>query len=150
MKARRKSRQSLSSTLKSENGFGTFGFPMVEVTDCRSRDQARAEERWIQKWFVHLMSRPEAIGGIVHFTMTGQKRTTHSSDSDPEFEGASAEFRQEWDWLHFDVVSRGLAVASVVSFRTRRRRGRLVTVFKWFFDEDFVIPNLRWYLQTMD
>jgi membrane-associated phospholipid phosphatase len=56
---------------KKQSGFGTFGVPfflgmMGEVV-------ARAlKAAWYAKWFVHRALRPEAFGGLVHMTKSGQ------------------------------------------------------------------------------
>lgn len=60
------------STLKSETGFITFGFPMAEVLVAEVVARALKSARF-QKWFVHRMARPEETAGLVHFTLTGQK-----------------------------------------------------------------------------
>ena len=55
-----------------QEGFGTFGGPHVLslVTEVATR---ALKAVWWQKWFVHRRLRPEAYGGLVHLTMSGQK-----------------------------------------------------------------------------
>ena len=59
--------------LRSETGFITFGLPMVHVLVAEVIARA-LKHTWLQKWFVHRMARPEETGGLVHFTLTGQKQ----------------------------------------------------------------------------
>ena len=55
-----------------QQGFGTFGGPHIQslLTEVASRALKAA---WFQKWFVHRRLRPEAFGGLIHLSKTGQK-----------------------------------------------------------------------------
>ena len=55
-----------------EAGFGTFGNPHVVTLVAEVATRA-LKAQWYQKWFVHRTLRPEAYGGLVHFTKTGAK-----------------------------------------------------------------------------
>jgi hypothetical protein len=69
---------------KKQAPFGTFGIPfflgMIGEVATRAFKAV-----WYAKWFVHRALRPEAYGGLVHMTMTGQanyplhKHILHSS-----------------------------------------------------------------------
>ena len=62
-----------------EDGFATFGPP--EVTDWLGRvSTAALKAAYFQKWAVHRRLRPEALGGLIHLTRTGQRKDPlHSS-----------------------------------------------------------------------
>ena len=55
-----------------EAGFGTFGNPHVATLVAEVATRA-LKAQWFQKWFVHRTLRPEAYGGLVHFTKVGSK-----------------------------------------------------------------------------
>lgn len=56
-----------------EAGFGTFGNPHVATLVAEVATRA-LKAQWFQKWFVHRTLRPEAYGGLVHFTESGLKK----------------------------------------------------------------------------
>lgn len=56
-----------------QTGFATFGAPHLfsllgQAANCALRAV------WYHKWFVHRTLRPEAYGGLVHWTMTGKAK----------------------------------------------------------------------------
>ena len=55
-----------------EAGFGTFGNPHAVTLVAEVATRA-LKAQWFQKWFVHRTLRPEAYGGLVHFTKSGLK-----------------------------------------------------------------------------
>src|ERR1700719_651064 len=58
---------------KKQAPFGTFGEP--HFLSMHGEFALRALKAvWYQKWFVHRTLRPEAFGGLVHMTKTGQAR----------------------------------------------------------------------------
>jgi hypothetical protein len=54
---------------KTQTGFGTFGAPHIKALVAETATRA-LKAVWYQKWFVHRALRPEAYGGLVHFTKT--------------------------------------------------------------------------------
>ncbi len=54
---------------KTQTGFGTFGGPHIKALLAEAATRA-LKTVWYQKWFVHRALRPEAFGGLVHFTKT--------------------------------------------------------------------------------
>ena len=71
--------QSPNPCSATEAGFGTFGNPHVATLLAEVATRA-LKAQWFQKWFVHRTLRPEAYGGLVHFTKTGQKSYPVHSD----------------------------------------------------------------------
>jgi membrane-associated phospholipid phosphatase len=56
---------------KKQSSFGTFGVPFFLA--MMGEVAARAfKAAWYAKWFVHRALRPEAFGGLVHMTKSGQ------------------------------------------------------------------------------
>jgi hypothetical protein len=64
---------------KTQAGFGTFGAPHLKTLVAEVSQRA-LKAVWYQKWFVHRHLRPEAYGGLVHMTKTGQANYPLHSD----------------------------------------------------------------------
>jgi hypothetical protein len=62
-----------------QEGFATFGGPhiLTLVTEVATR---ALKAVWFQKWLVHRRLRPEAMGGLVHQTLTGTAHRPLHSD----------------------------------------------------------------------
>jgi membrane-associated phospholipid phosphatase len=54
-----------------QDGFATFGVPHFLCLLGEAKQRA-CKAAWYAKWFVHRALRPEAYGGLVHMTKTGQ------------------------------------------------------------------------------
>jgi hypothetical protein len=126
-------------TLKSETGFITFGFPMIEVLVAEVITRA-LKNAWLQKWFVHRMARPEETAGLVHFTITGQK--TYPLDSSVLTSNAAATvFARNGSYFIPMSYPEGCPLHPSYPSGHATAAGAAVTVLKWFFDESYVIPN---------
>ena len=139
MKAPLNSGNPYPPTLKSESGFITFGFPMVEVLVAEVITRA-LKNAWMQKWFVHRMARPEETAGLVHFTITGQKNYPLDS-SVLNSKAAAAVFARNGNYFIPMSYPEGCPLHPSYPSGHATASGAAVTVLKWFFDEDFVIPN---------
>jgi hypothetical protein len=64
---------------RTQTGFGTFGTPHLKTLVAEVSQRA-LKSVWYQKWFVHRHVRPEAFGGLVHMTKTGQANYPMNSD----------------------------------------------------------------------
>jgi hypothetical protein len=64
---------------RTQTGFGTFGAPHLK-TIVAEVSQRALKAVWYHKWFVHRHLRPEAFGGLVHMTKTGQANYPMQSD----------------------------------------------------------------------
>jgi len=127
---------------KSETGFVTFGLPMVEVLVAEVMARA-LKHAWFQKWFVHRMARPEETGGLVHFRLTGAK-TAAQYPLDPSLLNSQAVaqvFTDNGTYLLPISYPEGSPQHPSYPSGHATAAGAAVTVLKWFFDEDFVIPN---------
>jgi hypothetical protein len=56
-----------------QEGFQTFGGPHVLSLLAEVSNRA-LKAVWFHKWYVHRTLRPEAYGGLVHWTMTGARK----------------------------------------------------------------------------
>ena len=126
-------------SLASETGFITFGFPMLEV--LLAEVVARAlKNAWFQKWFVHRMARPEETGGLVHYTLTGAK-TYPLDKSLLSSKAVAATFARNGNYLLPLSYPEGCPQHPSYPSGHATAAGASVTILKWFFDENFVIPN---------
>ena len=126
-------------TLKSETGFITFGFPMVQVLVAEVIARA-LKHCWFQKWFVHRMARPEEIAGLIHFTLTGQKHYPLDS-SVLNSKAAAAVYARNGNYFLPLSYPEGCPLHPSYPSGHATAAGAAVTVLKWFFDETFVIPK---------
>ncbi len=139
MKAPLNSGNPYPPTLKSESGFITFGFPMIEVLVAEVITRA-LKNAWFQKWFIHRMARPEETAGLVHFTITGQK--TYPLDSSVLTSNAAAQvFARNGSYFIPMSYPEGCPLHPSYPSGHATAAGAAVTVLKWFFDESFVIPS---------
>ena len=139
MKAPLNSGNPYPPSLKSETGFITFGFPMVEVLVAEVISRA-IKNAWFQKWFVHRMARPEETAGLVHFTLTGQK--SYPLDSSVlNSKAAAAVFKRNGNYFIPLSYPEGCPLHPSYPSGHATAAGAAATVLKWFFDETFVIPN---------
>jgi hypothetical protein len=127
------------ASLKSETGFITFGFPMIEVLVAEVITRA-IKHAWFQKWFVHRMARPEETAGLVHFTLTGQK-TYPLDPSVLNSNAAAAVFARNKNYFIPLSYVEGCPLHPSYPSGHATAAGAAVTLLKWFFDETFVIPN---------
>jgi hypothetical protein len=98
---------------------------------------------WYQKWFVHLRPRPEAIGGLVHLIKTGQGSKTNVSLSNVilNSQGLQQSFNKYGTWLLSQAFPEGSPTHPSYPTGHGVVGGACITVLKFFFDGDFVIPN---------
>jgi membrane-associated phospholipid phosphatase len=139
MKAPLNSGNPYPPSLKSETGFITFGFPMIEgmVAEVITRAIKNA---WFQKWFIHRMARPEETAGLVHFTLTGQK--SYPLDSSVlNSKAAAAVFARNGNYFIPLSYPEGCPLHPSYPSGHATAAGAAATVLKWFFDETFVIPH---------
>ena len=125
-----------------ENGFGTFGGPDFAGTLGEVATKA-LNAVWYQKWFVHLRPRPEAIGGIVHLIKTGQGNETDVTLSPVilNSQGLEQSFDQYGTWLLSQAYPEGSPTHPAYPTGHGVVGGACITVLKFFFDGNFVIPN---------
>jgi hypothetical protein len=127
---------------RTENGFGTFGGPDIAGTLTAVATVA-LNAVWYQKWFVHLRPRPEAIGGLVHLIKTGQgsKTDVHLSNVILNSTGLQKSFNKYGTWLLSQAFPEGSPMHPSYPTGHGVVGGACITVLKFFFDGDFVIPN---------
>jgi hypothetical protein len=127
---------------RTENGFGTFGAPDFTATLTEVATKA-LNAVWYQKWFVHLRPRPEAHGGLVHLIKTGQRNKTDATFSNVilNSQGLQQSFRKYGTWLLSQAFPEGSPTHPSYPTGHGVVAGACLTVLKFFFDGNFVIPD---------
>jgi len=127
---------------KTENGFGTFGGPDFAATLGEVATKA-LNAVWYQKWFVHLRPRPEAIGGLVHLIKTGRgdKTDVKLSNVILNSHGLKQSFKKYGTWLLSQAFPEGSPTHPAYPTGHGTVGGACITVLKFFFDGNFVIPD---------
>jgi membrane-associated phospholipid phosphatase len=125
-----------------ENGFATFGGPDFAATLAAVATVA-LNAVWYQKWFVHLRPRPEATGGLVHLIKTGRGNKTDVKLSNVilNSHGLQQSFNKYGTWLLSQAFPEGSPTHPAYPTGHGTIGGACITVLKFFFDGDFVIPN---------
>ena len=125
-----------------ENGFGTLGGPDIAAT-LGAVATVALNAVWYQKWFVHLRPRPEAIGGIVHLLKSGQGGNTDVKLSNVilNSNGLQKSFNKYGTWLLSQAFPEGSPTHPAYPTGHGMVGGACITVLKFFFDGNFVIPK---------
>src|SRR5438445_453352 len=129
------------NTSQTQIGFGTFGGPhitglLAEVSGYALRAQ------WFQKYWVHRALRPEAYGGLVHYTKTAA--ASHPVHSDVLNSQALAGIFAKNNGTYFLPVAFPEGSPTHPSYGSGHATvaGACVTVLKAFFNTDNVaFPN---------
>jgi hypothetical protein len=127
---------------KTQVGFATFGGP--HIAGMLGEVAYRALERsWFQKWFVHRRHRPESGGGIVHLIKTGQGSSINGSLNNNVLNSQAVQ--SSFDKYGSHLLSQAFPEGSPThpSYPTGHGvvAGACITILKFFFDANFVIPN---------
>lgn len=130
------------SSSATQNGFGSFGWPDAAAAIEEVADKA-LNVVWYQKWFVHLRPRPESVGGIVHLLKTGQENRTDVALSPVVLnsQGLQQSFHKCGTYLLAQAFPEGSPAHPSYPTGHGTVAGACVTVLKFFFDGNFVIPN---------
>jgi hypothetical protein len=125
-----------------QNGFGTFGGPDIASTLAAAARLA-LNSVWYQKWWVHLRHRPESGGAIARQILTGAGNTLdvrlHNNVLDSE--AVQASFAKYGDYFLSQSFPEGSPTHPAYPTGHGSVAGACITVLKFFFDGDFVVPN---------
>ncbi|HME12472.1 MAG TPA: vanadium-dependent haloperoxidase [Candidatus Acidoferrum sp.] len=127
---------------KTQQGFGTFGGPDFVATLAEVATRA-LKAVWFQKWQVHLRSRPEATGGLVHLIKSGQGGNIQGKLSNVILNSQALQqsFAKYGTWLLSLAFPEGSPAHPAYPTGHGTVGGACITVLKFFFDGNFVIPN---------
>jgi hypothetical protein len=133
---------SMYSNSKTQAGFATFGGP--HCSGMLGEVAYRALERsWFQKWFVHRRHRPESGGGIVHLIKTGQGNSIDGrlNKNVLNSEAVASSFNKYGTYLLSQAFPEGSPTHPSYPTGHGVVAGACITILKFFFDGNFVIPN---------
>jgi hypothetical protein len=126
--------------IASQIGFGTFGAPHIKTLVAEAATRA-LKAVWYHKWFVHRNLRPEAYGGLVHFTKT--KAASYPLHSDVLNSDALARvFARTGTYFLPHAFPEGCPQHPSYGQGHSTVAGACATMVKAFFDDSFVLSNL--------
>ena len=127
---------------KTQNGFNTMGQTDIAATLTAVASEA-LKAVWYQKWYVHLRHRPESGGGIVHLIRTGQGNTIQGQlhPSVLNSQAVDASFAKYGTYFLSQAFPEGSPSHPAYPTGHGTVAGACITVLKFFFDGDFVIPD---------
>jgi hypothetical protein len=128
---------------KTQNGFNTLGDPDFAATLAAVASEA-LKAVWYQKWYVHLRHRPESGGAIVHLMKTGQGGSIqgHVSNTVLNSQAVQSSFTTNNNsYFLSQAFPEGSPTHPAYPTGHGTVAGACITVLKFFFNGDFVIPN---------
>jgi hypothetical protein len=125
-----------------QNGFGTFGGPDIAAT-LAAAARCAINNVWYQKWWVHLRHRPESGGAIARQILTGHGGTLDGrvNDNVLNSQAVQASYNRYGDYFLSQAFPEGSPTHPAYPTGHGTVAGACITVLKFFFDNDFVIPN---------
>ncbi|HEY2800473.1 MAG TPA: hypothetical protein VGI85_07765 [Chthoniobacterales bacterium] len=127
---------------RTQNGFGTFGGPDFAAT-LATAARAALNNVWYQKWWIHLRHRPESGGAIARQILTGQGGTLDAQINSNVLnsQAVQASFNQYGDYFLSQAFPEGSPTHPSYPTGHGAVAGACITILKFFFDGEFVIPN---------
>jgi hypothetical protein len=125
-----------------QNGFNTFGGPdFASLVGAVASEALKAV--WYQKWFVHLRHRPESGGALVHLVATGKENTidAHPSSTVLTSMALAASHARFNSFFLPQAFPDGSPTHPAYPTGHGTVAGACITVLKFFFQNDFKIPN---------
>ncbi len=125
-----------------QNGFNTLGQPDIASTLAAVASEA-LKAVWFQKWFIHLRHRPESGGALVHLIKTGQGGTVHGHPNHNVLHSHAVQssFAKYGTYFLSQAFPEGSPAHPAYPTGHGTVAGACITVLKFFFDGDFVIPH---------
>jgi hypothetical protein len=127
---------------RTQNGFGTFGQPDFAATVAAVAGFA-LNSVWYQKWYIHLRHRPESGGAIVRQILTGHGGTLggHPNSNVLNSTAVQMSFTRYGDYFLSQAFPEGSPTHPAYPTGHGVVAGACITILKFFFDGNFVIPN---------
>lgn len=127
---------------RTQNGFGTFGAPDFAAAITAVAGRA-INNVWYQKWYVHLRHRPESGGAILRQILTGNGGTIDATLNENVLNSLAVQssFNKYGDYFLSQAFPEGSPTHPAYPTGHGTVAGACITVLKFFFDGDFVIPN---------
>ncbi len=127
---------------KTQNGFCTFGGP--DFAASMGEPAARALDKvWYQKWVIHLTHRPEAGGGVLHQILSGNQNKIQArlNSNVLNSQAVAQSFSKYGTYLLSQTFPEGSPTHPSYPTGHGTVAGACITFLKFFFDENYVIPN---------
>jgi len=126
-----------------QNGFGTFGQPDFAAMVAAIAGFA-LNCVWYQKWYVHLRQRPESGGAIARQILTGHGRTLDGRVNDNVLNSLAVQrsLNRYGDYFLSQAFPEGSPTHPAYPTGHGAVAGACITILKFFFDGNFVIPHL--------
>jgi len=124
-----------------QNGFCTFGGPdfAAAMGECAAK---ALQKVWYQKWVVHLVHRPEAGGGVLYQNVNNPGKLQAQINSNALNSQAVAQSVSKYGTqLLAQAFPEGSPTHPCYPTGHGTVAGAGITFLKFFFDENFVIPN---------
>ncbi len=122
-----------------DEGFVTFG--QAEITDWLARvTTAALKACWCQKWMIHRRVRPEALGGLIHFTRTAV-RSYPVASALLDSPAVEATFARTGTYLFPQVYPEGCPLHPSYPAAHATVSGACSVVLKALFNEDMLLPG---------
>jgi hypothetical protein len=127
---------------RTQNGFGTFGQPDFATT-LGAIARLALNCVWYQKWYIHLRHRPESGGAIARQILTGHGGTLdgHLDNNVLDSMAVQNSSTRFGDYFLSQAYPEGSPAHPAYPTGHGTVAGACITVLKFFFDGDFVIPN---------
>ncbi len=125
---------------RTQTGFGTFGAPHLKTLVAEVSQRA-LKAVWYLKWFVHRHLRPEAFGGLVHMTKTGQASYPLQSDV-MNSEAVSRVFAQHGSYLLPHGFPEGCPQHPSYGQGHGTVAGACATIVKAWFDDTALLTSI--------
>jgi len=125
---------------KTQNGFGTFGFPDIASVLAQVAKTA-LNAVWYQKWVVHLRHRPEAAGGMVHFIKNGVMFDGTPDDSIFKSKALERSFEKYGTYFLSQAFPEGSPAHPAYPTGHGAVGGACITILKFFFNGSAVLTN---------
>ena len=125
-----------------QNGFGTFGGPDIAAS-LAAVARLALNSVWYQKWAIHLRHRPESGGAIARQILTGHGGTLqgHVNDNVLNSQAVQSSFDRYGDYFLSQAFPEGSPTHPAYPTGHGVVAGACITVLKFFFDGNFVIPD---------
>ena len=125
-----------------QNGFGTFGGPDIAAT-LGAAARLALNSVWYQKWWIHLRHRPESGGAILRQILSGFGNTLqgHVNDNVLNSQAVQNSFSEYGDYFLSQSFPEGSPAHPAYPTGHGAVAGACITVLKFFFDGNFVVPN---------
>jgi hypothetical protein len=127
---------------KTQNGFSTFGGPdfAASMGECAAKALNKV---WWQKWLVHLTPRPESGGALVNQVLIGNPDKIQAIPNSNVLNSQAVQqvFSKYGSYFLPQAFPEGSPTHPSYPTGHGTVAGACITFLKFFFDENFVIPN---------